>query len=307
MRISTSWNNQLGVNAMLDQQAKLNDTQLKLSSGKKYLNPAENPVAATNLVDLQQNIKEHQQFQVNIGAARQRLSLEDSVLSNATDVLHKIRELTIQGLNDSNNATNRKQIALEIDQLNQHLVTLANTQNANGEYIFAGFKNAQPPFSNTEPYSYQGDANHRDIAIGPDNRKVTDGDPGEAVFGSIDPLAPPVAPGSNPDLNIFQAVAQLSSDLKANTPNKNSLTDLDNMLTRFDTTRASTGARLKALDNQESLNADYILANKSTASEIGDLDYADALSKFNLQNVALQAAQQSFAKVQNLSLFNYIN
>lgn len=303
MRISTTWNHQLGVNAMLDQQSKLSDTQLKLSSGKKYLNPSENATAATGLIDLNQNIKENQQFQVNIGAARQRLSLEESSLDNATQVVHRIRELTVQGLNDSNTAINRQQIAMEISELNKQLLNIANTKNANGEYIFSGYRTDQAAF-NTSTYAYNGDANPRQIAIGP-NRMVTDGDPGEAVFGTVLTPPPALTPGSIS--NVFQAVAQIAGDLNSNTPNKGSLDDLDAALVRFDTTRASAGARLNALDDQENLNADYILDNKATASEIGDLDYADALSKFNLQQISLQAAQQAFTKVQNLSLFNYIS
>lgn len=302
MRISTSWNHQLGLNAMLDQQSKLHDTQLKLSSGKKYLNPAENAVAATSLIDFEQNIKENQQYQTNIGAARQRLDLEESNLANATDVLHRIRELTVQALNDANTQTNRQQIAMEIDEMNKQLLSIANTKNANGEYLFSGYASDRPAFTDTPDYAYLGDANQRKIAIGP-NRVVTDGDPGEAVFGAIQ-LAP-LSAGSID--NVLQAVAQLSSDLKANTPNKNSLDDLDRALARFDNVRASAGARLNALDDQENLNADYILDNKATASDIGDLDYAEALSKFNQQQISLQAAQYAFTKVQNLSLFNYIS
>jgi len=311
MRISTSWSHQLSVNSMLDQQSKLSDIQLKLSSGKKYLNPSENPVAATSLIDLNQNIKENQQYQVNIGAARQRLGLEESSISNATEVVQKIRELTVQGLNDSNTQTNRQQIANEIDELNKQLMGIANTQNANGEYIFSGYASDKPAFTQSNNFQTfaKGDpsTSQREIAIGPNGRTVTDGDDGEAVFGAIDPAAPPLTPGSNSSINVFQAIAQLSSDLKANTPNRLSLDDLDKTLVRMDTVRASTGARLKALDDQENLNADYILANKSTASDIGDLDYADALSKFNQQQISLQAAQQAFTKVQNLSLFNYIS
>jgi len=302
MRVSTTWQHQLSVNAMLEQNSKLSQTQLKLSSGKKYLTPSENAVAATNLIDLQQNIKENEQYQVNIGAARQRLDLQESALGNATETVQRIRELAVQGLNDSNNPENRKQIALEIDELNKHLMGLANTQNANGEYIFAGFKNRDPAFTynSSTGYAYQGDDKSREIRIGPD-RTVTDGNPGEEVFGKI---TGNTVPGTI--TNLFEAVAQLSSDLKINRPNPNSLSDLDEVLKRFETTRAATGARLHALDHQESLNADYILDNQSTASDIGDLDYADALSKFNLQQLSLQAAQQAFTKVQNLSLFNYL-
>ncbi|WNB75319.1 flagellar hook-associated protein FlgL [Methylomonas koyamae] len=302
MRISTSWNHQLGLTAMLDQQSKLNETQLKLSSGKKYLNPAENAVAATSMLNFEQNIKENQQYQTNIGAARQRLGLEESNLANATDVLHRIRELTVQALNDTNTQTNRQQIAMEVDELNKQLLSIANTKNANGEYLFSGYASDRPAFTDTPDYAYQGDANQRQIAIGP-NRLVTDGDPGEAVFGTIQ-LAP-LSAGSID--NVLQAVAQLSSDFKNNTPNKLSLDDLDRALVRFDNVRAAAGARLNALDDQENLNADYILDNKATASDIGDLDYAEALSKFNQQQIALQAAQHAFTKVQNLSLFNYIS
>ena len=300
MRVSTSWSHQLSVNAMLDQQVKLNESQLKLSSGKKYLTPSENTIAATSLIDLQQNIKENQQYQVNIGAARQRLDLEESSLANATDVLQKIRELAVQGLNGINTPENRQQIAQEIDQLNGHLLGIANTQNANGEYLFSGYATNTKAFTDTPAYVYQGDNNQRDITIGPD-RQVADGDTGNAVFG---PISGSSTPGTI--TNVLEAVAQLSRDLKSNTPSPNTLTDLDQALDRFVTVRASVGARLHALDDQENLNADYILDNQSTASQIGDLDYAEAMSKFNLQQLSLQAAQQAYTKVKDLSLFKYL-
>jgi len=305
MRISTSWSHQLAVNAMLDQQAKLSETQLKLSSNKKYLTPSENPVAATSLINLEQNIKESEQYQVNIGAARQRLGLEESSLSNATDALQSIQDLALRGLNGSISPENRKQIAEEIDLLKDQLLGIANTKNANGEYIFSGYKTDQKAFTHDDSvppvYTYQGDTNQRKIEIGPD-RQVADGDPGNKVFGNI--LPDPLTPGSIE--NVFQAIETLSAGLKNNTPDPASLGDISKALERFSTVRASVGARMNALDVQENRNADYILDNKSTASEIGDLDYAEALSKFNLQEIALQAAQQAYVKVQNLSLFNYM-
>ncbi|MCQ8102554.1 flagellar hook-associated protein FlgL [Methylomonas sp. SURF-2] len=304
MRVSTTQQHRLSVNAMLEQQAKLTQTQLKLSTGKKYLTPSENPVAATGLINLQENIQRHQQYQVNIDAARQRLELQESSLDNATDTIQRIRELTVQALNDSNNPENRKQTALEIAALNEHLMGLANTRNANGEYLFSGLKSNVPAFSvSAGEYAYDGEPESwRQIAIGPE-RTVTDADPGNRVFGDID-TSGFLVPGSIS--NVFQAIARLSQDLQNNSPDRNSLTDLDEALKRFEITRASTGARLHALDSQENLNADYILQNQSTASDMGDLDYADALSRFALQQTSLQAAQQAFTKVQNLSLFNYL-
>jgi flagellar hook-associated protein 3 FlgL len=70
--------------------------------------------------------------------------------------------------------------------------------------------------------------------------------------------------------------------------------------------RTAIGARLRTLDNQESQNEKFILDLQTTLSDIETLDYAEAISRFNIQDIALQAAQQSFTRVQNLSLFNFL-
>jgi len=304
MRISTAWSYQSTVSTMLNQQGNLNESQLKLSSGKKYLTPSENPMAASSLIDFNQNIQETQQYQTNISAAQAKLNLEASSLGSATGVLQSIRDLAVQGLNDINTAQNRTQIAGEIDQLNQQLQTIANTQDANGEYIFSGsISNKQAYTLTAGAYTYNGDGNQRNVIIGP-NRQVAEGDPGSNVFGAITAVPPALTAGNIP--NILQAVAQLSSDLKANTPSAASLTDIDNALKSMDTIQASVGARLQAVTSQQNINDQTILDNKATSSAIGDLDYASAISQFDLQQTALQASQQAFTKVQGLSLFQYI-
>ena len=301
MRISTTWQYQSTVSQMLNQQSKLTDTQLKMASGKKYLTPSENPQAAVSLIDFNQRIKVYQQYQDNIVTVRQRLGQENASIDAGISIVQSIRDLAIQGMNAVNEGTNRTQIAGEIDQLKEQLFTIANTQNPNGEYIFSGYKTDQPAFtydSATSTYTFQGDTNQRLIAIGP-SREMADGDPGISSSGVS-------VFGAGSIGNVFQAVQKLSDDLKSNSPNSASLADLDNALDNLSSVQVTIGARLNALDVQENTNDDYIIDHKTMTSEIGDLDYAQATSDFNLQNVALQAAQQAFAKVQKLSLFNYL-
>lgn len=298
MRISTSWQYQVGVSQMQDQQSKLTDTQVKMASGKKYLTPSENPQAAASLIDFNQRTKVYQQYQDNIGTVKQRLGQENSSINASLNIVMQIRDLTVQGLNAINQGTNRAQIADQIAQLNAQLLTVANTQNPNGEYIFSGYASDKPAFDSS--YAYKGDE-QRSLAIGPE-RTMADGDKGDQVFGEYDATA---TVGNIK--NVFQAVAKLTTDLRANTPQSASLADLDRALDRLSTTQVSVGSRLNTLDVQENLNEDYIVDYKSIISQIGDLDYAEAASNFNLQQVALQAAQQAFSKVQNLSLFNYIS
>ncbi len=84
------------------------------------------------------------------------------------------------------------------------------------------------------------------------------------------------------------------------------LADLDTGLNRILNVRASIGARLNAADIQQNLNADLDVDLQSLLSDTRDLDFTEAISRFNLQLVSLQAAQQAFVRVQGLSLFNFL-
>ncbi|WP_018864110.1 flagellar hook-associated protein FlgL [Thioalkalivibrio sp. ARh3] len=84
------------------------------------------------------------------------------------------------------------------------------------------------------------------------------------------------------------------------------LADLDAALGNFSDIRAELGGRLKTFDQQKDLNEDRLLDLESAVSQIRDLDYAEAISRFNQQQVALQAAQQTYTQVNRLSLFDFI-
>jgi len=84
------------------------------------------------------------------------------------------------------------------------------------------------------------------------------------------------------------------------------LGDMDQALDHILNVRSGVGARLNAVTTQENINADFVLQVESTLSDVRDLDIGEAASRLNLQVVALQAAQQSFLRVQNLSLFNFL-
>lgn len=309
MRISTSWAQQTAVNSMLDQQSRLQQTQMQLSTGKKILAPSDDPAAAARIIDLNQSIKQTEQYQSNINTARHRLTMEEGVLQGATEILQRIREIGIQGLNGTNSLNNRIAVAVEMEELNKQLVNLANTKNANGEYMFSGFKSATQPFgkdaSNPGAYSYAGDTNSRPIQIDA-ACQVADGDPGSSVFGIPTGALPATVPAAGSIANVFEAIDKFAADLRANAPNSASIDDISKSLDKVLLTRASVGTRLNVLDRQEQINLDSILNTKTVLSATEDLDYAEAISRFTQQTASLQAAQQTFTQVKKLSLFNYL-
>ncbi|MGM0554373.1 MAG: flagellar hook-associated protein FlgL [Pseudomonadota bacterium] len=99
-----------------------------------------------------------------------------------------------------------------------------------------------------------------------------------------------------------------SGNSRANlaTASNTALADLDAVLDNFSDIRAEVGSRLKAFDEQKDLNEDRLVDLNSAVSEVRDLDYAEAISRFNQQQVALQAAQQTYTQVNRLSLFDFL-
>lgn len=85
-----------------------------------------------------------------------------------------------------------------------------------------------------------------------------------------------------------------------------SLVDLDQSLANVLNVRADIGARLNAVDDQNNNSENFLLQVDESISTLNDLDYAEAISRLNLQLVGLEASQKAFTRVQDLSLFNYI-
>lgn len=84
------------------------------------------------------------------------------------------------------------------------------------------------------------------------------------------------------------------------------MVDLDQAMGNFFDIRARAGARLNAIDSQKGANDAFVLDAQQALSQVQDLDYAEAVSRMNRQMLSLEAAQQTFAKVQGLSLFNFL-
>ena len=300
MRISTSQMFQQGVNSILDQQTTLAKTQQQLATGKKIVTPSDDPSAATRVLALNQAIDTTTQYQRNSDFAEMRLALEESALVGVGDLLQRVRELAVQANNDTLSSGDRLAIAAEVRTSLEGLLQLSNSRDANGEYLFSGYQVNTTPFSHDGAgnFSYDGDQGQRSLQIGP-SRHVVAGDSGNNVFLKVDD-------GAGSVNSMFDVVYDFIVDLEANNPSSSTLTRLDSGLDAVLTTRASIGARLNTIDSQRNMNDSFNLVLQQNRSTLEDLDYAEAISRFERQMLVLQASQQSFVKIEGLSLFNYI-
>ena len=300
MRVSTTLMQFRATNAIIDRESALSKTQMQLATGRKILTPSDDPVGTSQVFPLNEVVEKNKQYLKNSDSAESRLSLEEKTLDSVTNLLQRVNELAVQGNNDSNSAEDRNAIALELRQHLQTLMGFANSKDANGEYIFAGHEVTTQPFTEAPAgtFNYQGDNGQRSVQIG-ESRFIAVGDPGSDVFMNV-----PFSGGGNQ--SVFETIDKLATDFENNSFSANSITDVQSSMNNVLNVRAKIGARLNALDTQKSINEELTLQSQKTLSSIQDLDYAEAVSRLNLQMVGLQASQQAFTRIQNLSLFNYL-
>jgi flagellar hook-associated protein 3 FlgL len=179
------------------------------------------------------------------------------------------------------------------------MLGIANSKDSQGEYIFAGFQTGTTPFTGgaSSVVTYQGDLGDRQLQIASD-RTVSDGDNGHTVFIDVS-----TASGKR---SIFETLRLLADDLNNGTNVSGYVDDIDYGLEGILQVHTTIGARLNAIEEQMAINADVKLTMESHRSQENDLDYASAVSRFDRQLLALQAAQQAYIKVSELSLFNYL-
>jgi flagellar hook-associated protein 3 FlgL len=85
-----------------------------------------------------------------------------------------------------------------------------------------------------------------------------------------------------------------------------SIADLDQSLNRVSSVRAEVGTRLSAIDAASSSRDAEAIDLQSLLSDLRDVDYAEAIGRLNQQYAGLQAAQQAYTKISQLSLFDYL-
>jgi flagellar hook-associated protein 3 FlgL len=298
-RISTQTVFDRGLNAMLDRQSEISKTQLQLSTGRRILTAADDPAGAVRVLNYNRKIDTMEQYINNADRARSRLEFEEASLDGAENILLRVKELVVQGSSDTVSQADRQIIAQEIRELRDSLIGIANSQDSQGEYIFAGFQTGTIPFSGgaSSVVTYQGDLGSRELQIASD-RKVSDGDNGHSVFIDVR-----TATGKR---SIFETLRLLANDLDSGTNVYDYVDDINYAQEDILQIHTTIGARLNAIDEQMAVNADVKLTMETHRAEENDLDYASAVSRFDRQMLALQAAQQAYIKVSELSLFNYM-
>lgn len=319
MRISTSMIFNNGTNGIQARQFDLYKVQQQLSTGKRILTPADDPIGASEALKVSQSKGVNKQFLDNQADATTRLNYLEDVLANMGDELTSIFEKASLAGNPTYSASNRGMIATELASRMQSLLGLANTQDGTGLYIFAGFQSTTKPFElnagATQPYAlgagtyvtYNGDAGQQSLQVTSSNEMEVS-ENGLDVFMQVKDASGNVKGRSLFDslqnmIDILNPASGIPYTAAAYTQ---ALGDLSDVVTHFANVRGSVGARLNSLESMTSMGEDVGYQYDTRLSQLQDLDYTEAISRFSNYQMQLEAAQLSFKQTSQLSLFNIL-
>ncbi|MDY0962517.1 flagellar hook-associated protein FlgL [Massilia sp. CFBP9026] len=185
MRISTQSFYNTSTNQLNNLQSALARTQMQLSTDRRLLTPADDPVASARALEVTQSQNINAQFATNRSSAKSSMAHVESALQNAGDLLQEIQELAVEAGNGIMLPADREKLATELEGRLTDLLGVANTSDGVGGYLFSGFKTTTQPFTATaNGAAYQGDAGVRQLQVS-DSRKVPLSASGSTVFESI--------------------------------------------------------------------------------------------------------------------------
>lgn len=186
MRISTQQLFNRGLESIQDVTAQQQKTQLQLSTGKKILSPADDPVASTRILELNQELEINKQFQRNVELAEGHLNLQDDLLGGINTVVQRVRELMITAGNGALGKSDLSAISAEVKERLDQLAGLLNSQDASGEFLFSGFQGGTQPFQKniSGAYVYEGDEGKRFVQVEP-NVTIATTQNGKQIFQDI--------------------------------------------------------------------------------------------------------------------------
>jgi flagellar hook-associated protein 3 FlgL len=301
MQVSTSQFFRSQSEQLQNLQVETVDLQQKIATGKVIEVASQDPIAFSDIGRMRGQIANIEQYSRNILRANEKLNMEDNVLTQAITTVIRIQELAIFASNDTVNAVDRKAVATEVSLLQEMLVDLANTKDATGASLFGGFVSQDSLFQrNLEgTVEYFGDDSDIFTTIG-DGIKINTNASGVETFMRIPTTRAPSGE------SLFQIVKDTVDALQRGEAPLNIGKGLEESIDHLTQRQTVTGTKLSRLQSQEESLDAFKASAKIILSGIEDTNIEAVVSELKQKLLSLEAAQASFVKITEQSLFNYL-
>ncbi len=277
---------------LMNSQNQLGKYMDQLNTGKKISKPSDDPVIAMKGIGYRTQVVQVEQYKRNVGEINNWMDNSDAALDETTKALQRMRELTIKASSSTNDKDELASIREEVEQLEEHIIDLANT-NVNGKYIFNG--------SNTKDRPVKPDGKVEGASE--DNKDVV------IEVGNGTKIKANVPPGTVFTQELFDNIEALKDALDDTGDRSDldkSIEDLDDRINDTIDARADLGARMNRMELVESrLDEQGVLAKK-TMSENEDIDFAEAITNLITQESLHRAALSAGSRIIQPSLIDFL-
>lgn len=299
-RISSSYLADRGVFHLQNNLSLIAKLQNQIASGRRIEHPSDDPIGLTQLLHINLEASQNDQYTKNIEEGLSELNTTDTALTNIVNIAHRAREIAIQGANGINSPTQLDALSKEVDNLINQLVQAGNTSFA-GRYVFSGFRTDTAPFTKAGAViTYNGtpaaDPFERTVQISK-NTAVAVNVHGENLLGSTAAAS-----------GLFFILSNLQTDLAAGNF-ANVRASIDQIKTEQDTvlgTQADLAGRANQLEMTKNRMEDLKILHAKEISKIQQVDMPEAISKLNTQQTVYQASIGVMAKIMQTTLLDFL-
>ena len=273
MQVSTKLFNQQQLKQFSSTTEDLQDLQNKIGSGQNILRASDDPLGSVELSGLNVVKSQIEQFERNVNSASDRLNLLDKNLENLSSIMVRAQELIIQASSDTLGASDREAIAIEVDEMKEEILSVANAQDTNGSYLFSGYKTGTIPFVEdiSGKINYKGDRGLASLSISESRVMETTID-GGTLFQAVKST-------SGDNISIFLMLEDISNSIRTASSGVNAV--------------KSTGTAELTFQNKNpgtwTFDLTGNLGTKTITTEITGEDPSEFVKQINLSATGIKA------------------
>ncbi len=299
MAISTKVYNDQAMSTLNRITGDIQGIQSRIATGRNILKTSDNPAVGAKISFTKDQKILLERYNVNIDRSMNRLLQAENAIGSSVQVLQRIHELSIQARNDTYNAGDRAAIAMEIKNLREQMLSLANTRDSNGQYIFAGYKVETKPFVQDQDGVIQhfGDRGVHTLQIS-DNQRISTSLDGADVFLRI--------PQEEGVVDVFSTIDAFIEQLDEGEMDDSHIDRIGGMMEHFSLQQTKLGSQMNRANLQREINDKRLLLMNEDISNLEDADLAKLVTDLQAKLVSRNAAQQAFVKIAQDNLFNYL-
>jgi flagellar hook-associated protein 3 FlgL len=273
----------------------------ELSSGRTILEPSDNPYGAARVIDLQSQLEGLTDYESSIQDGVAWENTASSAMSNINELTQRVRELTVEAANGTNNQSDLNTIALEVEQLTESIKQDANTQYA-GQYVFSGTATTTPPYEQGANDEFKGNSETVSRAVGPAGT-VTISTNLSTLLGNG---------AAAEDGGLLDTLRTLTQQLRGGTKEDTEalgttdLTNLDKNLEKLSQLQAVAGSATDQLNAALTRNESVQTSVTEALSSTEDTNIAAVSIQYANEQAAYEAALRAGATIVQESLLNFL-